>query len=100
MEKKLKSCMDVLLRADLIYSARPSHLFWQNLADWLNWPCPVRAALQTTPVQDFDSFSIMFYYMIFPHIRKLETYIFCPVHISGLSHSVKGRGATSFEAMQ
>ena len=46
MEKELKSCMGVLLRADLTR---------QKLADWLNWLCPVRSALKRTPVQDFDS---------------------------------------------
>ena len=34
---------------------QPSHPFWQKLADWLNWPCPVRSALKrtTTSLQDF-----------------------------------------------
>ena len=58
MEKELTSCMGVLLRADL------THPFWQKSADWLNWLCPVRSALKRTSVQDFNSFSIMFYCII------------------------------------
>ena len=41
MEKWLKSCTGILLRAD---RARPSLPLWQKSADWLNWPRPVRSA--------------------------------------------------------
>ena len=82
MEKELKSCKGVLLRADLTGGsanrAWPSHPFWQKLADWLNWPCPVRSALKRTPVQDFDSFSIMFYYIISTTYQKIGD-LFCPL---------------------
>ena len=77
MEKEIKSCMGVLLRADL-------------RADGLGWPCPVRSALlKRTPVQDFYSFSIMFYHIISTTYKKIGN-LFCSVHISGLSHSVIG----------
>ena len=35
----------------------------------------------------FQLFSIMFYYLISATYQKIED-LFCPVHISGLSHSV------------
>ena len=55
------------------------------LADGLGWPCSVRSALKRTPMQDFNSFSIMFYYIITTTYQKVGD-LFCPVHISGLSH--------------
>ena len=67
--------------------ARPSHPFWQKSTDWLNWLCPIRSVLKGTPVQNFNSFSIMFYYVIRTTYQKIGD-LFCPVHISGLSHSV------------
>ena len=79
MEKELKSCTSVLLRADLTGHSHPT-LFGRN---WLNWPCPVRSALKRTPVQDFNSFSIMFYYIISTTYQKIGD-LFCPIHISGL----------------
>ena len=78
MKKELKSCTGVLLRA------RPSYPFWQLLVRWL---CPVRSALKRTPVQDFNYFSMIFYYIISTTYKKIGD-LFCPVHISGLSHSV------------
>jgi len=39
-------------------------------------------------VQDFNSFSIMFYYIISSTTYQKIGDLFCPVHISGLSHSV------------
>ena len=47
-----------------VHTVRKSRSFWQKLADWLNWLCPARSALKRTPVQDFNHFSIMFYYII------------------------------------
>ena len=41
----------------------------------------------TIPVQDFNSFPIMFYYIISTTYQKIGD-LFCPVHNSGLSHSV------------
>ena len=38
-------------------------------------------------MQDFNSFSIMFYYIISTEYHKIGD-LFCLVHISGLSHSV------------
>ena len=61
--------------------------FWQKLADWLNWLCPVRSALKRTPVQDFNYFSITFYCIISITYQKIGD-LFCLIHISGLSHSV------------
>ena len=58
------------------------------LADGLGWPSPVRSALKRTPVQDFISFLIMLYNIISTTYQKIGD-LFCPVHISGLSHSVK-----------
>ena len=34
---------------------------FQKSADGLNWPCSVSSALNRTPVQDFNSFPMMFY---------------------------------------
>ena len=70
MEKELKSCTGVLLRADLTGHGHPT-LYGRN---WLNWPCPVRSALKRTPVQDFNSSSCSTTWLE-PHIKKLETYI-------------------------
>ena len=67
--------------------AWPSHPFWQLLVEW---PCPVRSALKRTPVQDFNSFSIMFYNIISTTYQKIGD-LFCPANISGLSHSVSKR---------
>ena len=53
----------------------------------VGWPCPVRSALKRKPVQYFNSFSIMFYYIFSTTYQKIGD-LFCPVHISGLSHSV------------
>ena len=50
----------IILRTDQTGHGHPT-LFDRN---WLHWPCPVRSALKRTPVQDFDSFSIMIYYII------------------------------------
>jgi hypothetical protein len=63
---------------------RPFHPFWQKE---LGWPCPVRSALKRTPMEDFNSFSIMFSYIISTTYQKIGD-LFCPAHISGLSHSV------------
>jgi hypothetical protein len=32
------------------------------------------SALKRTLMQDFNSFSIMFYYILAPHIKEFETY--------------------------
>ena len=60
--------------------ARPSHTVRQN---WLGWPCPVRSTLKMKPMQEFDSFSIVFYYIISTKYLKVGE-LFCHVHISGL----------------
>ena len=52
-KRKRKSCTGVLLRADL--------RGWSSQPKWVEWPCPVRSTLKRTPVQDFNSFPIMFY---------------------------------------
>lgn len=57
------------------------------LADGLGWPCPVRSALKRTPMQDFYHFPMIFYYISSTTYQKIGD-LFCPVHISGLSHSV------------
>jgi hypothetical protein len=81
MAKVLESCMGALLRADLTGHSRPT-LFGRN------WPCPFRLALKRTPVQDFNSFSII----INTTYQKIGD-LFCPVHISGLSQGVISRYA-------
>ena len=78
MEKESKSCTGVLLRADL---TDHGHLTLFGRSKPI---CPVRSALIRKHVEDFDSFSIMFYYLIGTTYKNL----FCPVHISGLSLSV------------
>ena len=58
-----------------------------KLAQRLGWPCPVRSALKSTPMQYFNHFSIIFYYIISTTYQKIGD-LFCPVHISGISYSV------------
>ena len=66
MEKELKSFVGVLLRADITGMANSAN---QTIsAKKGGMAVPLR-----TPVQDFNSFSIMFYYII-STIKKLETY--------------------------
>ena len=48
------------------------------LPKWVGWPCPVRSALKRTPVQDFNSFSILFYYIISTTYQKIGD-LFCLV---------------------
>ena len=45
--------------------ARPTHPFWQLL---LGRPCPVMSAVEWTPLQGFNSFSILLHY--YNHISK------------------------------
>ena len=63
MEKEIKSCMGVLLRADLT-KAMKSRVNQQIPAKKDGMAVPVRTVLKRTPVQDFNSFFIMFYYII------------------------------------
>ena len=83
MEKELKSCTGVLLRADL--TGHPTCFGRKGLDG--RALLGHRSALKRTPVQDINCFSIMFYYIISPTYQKIGD-LFCPVHISGLSHSV------------
>ena len=55
--------------------ARPFKPF---LPKRVGWPCPVRSALKRTPVQDFNSFSILFYYIISTTYQKIGD-LFCLV---------------------
>jgi hypothetical protein len=60
--------------------ARPFHPFWQKSADWLNWLCPVtpvRSVLKRTAVQDFYSFSIIFYDIINTTYQKIGDLLPC-----------------------
>ena len=43
----------------------------QFLPKRVGWQCPVRSALKRTPVQDFNSFSIIFYYIFSTTYKKL-----------------------------
>ena len=54
---------------------------------WMAMPGPVRSALKRTHIEDFNYFPIMFYYIITTKYQKIGE-LFCPVHISGLLHSV------------
>ena len=56
--KILKSFTGVLLRADLLNRAWPSKTIFQKR---VGCPWPVRSALKRTRMQDFGSFSIIFY---------------------------------------
>ena len=65
------------------------------LAEGLEWPvkrmamhCTVRSALKRSPVQDVNSFSILFCQIISTTYQKIGD-LFYTVHISGLSHSMK-----------
>ena len=80
MEKELKSCTGVLLRADLTGHSHSSP-FCQN-----GWDGHALLG-QPSPVQDFNHFPIMFYCIISTTYQKIGD-LFCPAHISGLSHSV------------
>ena len=77
MEKELKSCTGVLLKADLTGSGQFSQSanFCKKRVGWL---CPIRSDLKRTPVQDFKSFSIMFYYIFSTTYQKIGD-LFCPV---------------------
>ena len=67
--KRLKSCTGVLLRADLTGHGHPT-LFGQRI-----------------PVRDLNSFFIIFCYIISTKYKKFGN-LYCPVHISGISHGV------------
>jgi hypothetical protein len=60
MEKDFKSCTVVLLRADLAGNGHSSP------SKRVGWPCPLKDALQ-----DFHSFSIMFYFIISATYQKI-----------------------------
>ena len=47
------------------------------LPKWVGWLCPVMSALKRTPLQDFNSFSIMFYCIISTTYQKIGD-LFCP----------------------
>ena len=70
----MKSWTGRLLRADL--TGQGHHTLFGIY--WLNWPCPVRSFLKRTPMQDFNSFSLMFYYIISTTYQKIGD-LFCPV---------------------
>ena len=48
-----------------------------HLPKRMGWPSPVRSALKRTPVQDFNSFSIIFYYIISTTIYQKIGDLFC-----------------------
>ena len=50
----------------------------QFLPKSVGWPCPVRSALKRTPLQDFNYFSIVLYYIISTTYQKIGD-LFCPV---------------------
>ena len=49
-----------------------------HLPKRVGWLCPVRSALKRTPVEDLNSFSIMFNYIISTTYQKIRE-LFCPV---------------------
>ena len=83
MEKELKACTGVLLRADLPGHGHPTCFGRKGL---YGHALLARSALKRTPVQDFYYFPIMFYY-ISTICQKIGD-LFCLDDISGLSHSV------------
>ena len=88
MEKELKSCTDVLLRADLTGHSRTSLSARKDGRAMLGQPSkghPCKILI-----------SIMFYYTISNIHQKIGD-IFWPVYICGLSHSVTNK---SFEHIQ
>ena len=68
----------------------PFWQFYQKLADWLDWPCPVIAALQNGP-QDF---LFLFYISIFIYFFKYETIVRSSVFSFG--HSDPDPGSVLF----
>ena len=61
------------------------------LPKWMGWPYPVWSALKKTPEQDYNYFSIMYYYIISTKYQKIgDPILLC--YISGLSQSVDGWG--------
>jgi hypothetical protein len=69
----------VILRADLTgYSQFSQSADFCQKGQRVGWPCPVRSALKRTSVQDFNSFSIIFYYIFSTSYQKIED-LFCPV---------------------
>ena len=69
MEKELKSCTGVLLRADLTWYDHPKPSAKK---------CGTAMPFKRTSVQDFHSFSIMFYYIICTRYKKIGD-LFCHV---------------------
>ena len=65
-EKRIK----IFLRADL---TGPGTAIQAHLPKRL---CPVRSDLKRTPVQDFNSFSVMFYYIISTTYQKIEDLLY------------------------
>ena len=54
----------------------------------MEWPCPLWSALKRKPMQDFNSFSIMFYYIFSTKHQKNWRHIYS-CYISWFSHSLK-----------
>ena len=52
-------------------------LLCQFLPKRVGWLCPLRSAFNRTPVQNFNSFSIMFYYIIITTYQTIG-HLFCP----------------------
>ena len=57
----------------------------------------IETLLKRMLVQDFNYFSIMFYYIISTIYQEIGD-LFCHVHISGLSHSVSKVGKRAAHA--
>ena len=72
MKKELKPCTGVLLRADLTELGQ----FSRFLPKRVGWLCPVRSALEWTPMQEFNHFNARSLWspLLAPLIKKLETY--------------------------
>ena len=62
------------------FEGRPNRV-WPSkpfLPKWVGWPCPVRSAPKRTPVQDFNSLSIMFYCIMSRTHHNIGD-LFCPI---------------------
>ena len=71
---KKKICTGVVLRTDLTGHSQLANFCKKRVG----WPCPVRSALKRTPIQDFNSFSMIFYHTFSSTYQRIGD-LFCPV---------------------
>ena len=86
MEKELKSCMGVLLRADLMGQGHPTLLGRNRLIGWIGY-AQLGQPSKRHPCRILIFFPIMFYYIFSTTYQKNED-LFSLAHMSGLSQCV------------